>query len=365
MNNMKGLAASRGRNFLLVIYILSLACVSSTQQVEKSPNELFRIKRDGDGKWGYIDRTGKVIIAPQFDFARDFSEGLALVGKDGKHYFINDEGEIVIDSHEKIGNPAYEFLGDFAKGIAFVKVEGDLGNDRGYIDKMGKLVIRLKVEPTGNVTAVSPVNSVSRSLVRDVSGEQYLSIKVNGKYGYYDTKGKEIIRPQFDKASGFSEGLAIVKLNGKCGYIDKTGQITIPLQFDYVDDFSEGLAVVGIGDKYGYIDRTGSTVIKLQYDRGLRFFEGLAPVKKGEKTGYINHNGTMIITPQFDLAGEFSDGLAPVRVNNLWGYIDKAGNIVIEPRFDDAGSFSKGIALIEIDNKIGYINKECLFGWSA
>ena len=365
--NMKRLPTFRGSIFLLLSYIMLLACVSSTEQVEQSPNKLYRVKRAGDGKWGYIDRTGKVIIDPQFDAARDFSEGLAWVGKGGKYFFINGAGKIVIDSHEKLGNPIYDFVSDFTKGgIACVKVNDDFGNDVGYIDKIGRLVIRMKVEPNGNVTAIYPVNSASRSLSSDLSMEEsLLRLKVNEKYGYYDINGKEVIQPQFDGASGFSEGLAKVKLAGKYGYIDKTGQITIPPQFDYADDFSEGLAVVGIDDKYGYIDKMGIVVVKLQYDWGLQFVEGLAPVhiRKGENTGYINRNGTMVIAPKFDLGGEFSEGLAPVGVNNLWGYIDKTGKIVIEPRFDHAWSFSNGIAMIEIDNSIGYINRTGGYIW--
>ena len=32
------------------------------------------------GKYGFIDRTGKMVINPQFDNAYHFSDGLALVG---------------------------------------------------------------------------------------------------------------------------------------------------------------------------------------------------------------------------------------------------------------------------------------------
>ena len=32
-----------------------------------------------DGKWGYIDKKGKVVIEPQFDDASDFSEGFVKV----------------------------------------------------------------------------------------------------------------------------------------------------------------------------------------------------------------------------------------------------------------------------------------------
>ena len=32
-----------------------------------------------DGKWGYIDQTGEVVIEPVWDYAHSFSGGLAYV----------------------------------------------------------------------------------------------------------------------------------------------------------------------------------------------------------------------------------------------------------------------------------------------
>ncbi len=49
-----------------------------------------------DGKWGFIDKTGKVVIPLQYDYASNFSEGLALVKKDGKSGFVDKTGKAVI-----------------------------------------------------------------------------------------------------------------------------------------------------------------------------------------------------------------------------------------------------------------------------
>ncbi|WP_082226703.1 WG repeat-containing protein [Microscilla marina] len=35
-------------------------------------------------KWGFIDKTGKLVIAHEFDSAKSFSEGLTVVEKDNK-----------------------------------------------------------------------------------------------------------------------------------------------------------------------------------------------------------------------------------------------------------------------------------------
>lgn len=57
----------------------------------------FRIRENG--KWGYIDKDGNVVINPQFGFTWDFSEGLAVVRigdeKSGKYGYIDKTGKIV------------------------------------------------------------------------------------------------------------------------------------------------------------------------------------------------------------------------------------------------------------------------------
>ncbi|SFM37782.1 WG containing repeat-containing protein [Paenibacillus sp. 1_12] len=42
-----------------------------------------------EDKWGFIDNTGKEIVAVKFERAFDFSEGLAAVKVKGKWGFIN------------------------------------------------------------------------------------------------------------------------------------------------------------------------------------------------------------------------------------------------------------------------------------
>ncbi len=91
----------------------------------------------------------------------------------------------------------------------------------------------------------------------------------NKKFGYINTNGEFVIKPQFDDAENFGsqeeEPLALVRVGNKYGYIDKSGNYVISLQFDDADsfsiDFSEvpdkwafTLAKVKVGDKWGFID---------------------------------------------------------------------------------------------------------------
>ena len=53
------------------------------------------VKRWGKNKWGYIDKSGKKITAYDFDTADSFRDGVAWVGKDGKYYKIDRNGNLV------------------------------------------------------------------------------------------------------------------------------------------------------------------------------------------------------------------------------------------------------------------------------
>ncbi|MBU3187647.1 WG repeat-containing protein, partial [Clostridium estertheticum] len=82
-------------------------------------------------------------------------------------------------------------------------------------------------------------------------------IEIGGKWGFINKTGEIVIKPQFDFACNFSEGLAAIKVEGKSGFINKNGKIVIKPQFDNIYDdvssFHEGLAMVNIGGKWGFI----------------------------------------------------------------------------------------------------------------
>ena len=51
-----------------------------------------------------------------------------------------------------------------------------------------------------------------------------------GKWGYIDKTGREVIPCKYDSAVNFREGLAIVYKSGKWGFIDKTGRKVAPYE---------------------------------------------------------------------------------------------------------------------------------------
>ncbi len=74
--------------------------------------------RKGDfetGKYGFIDKTGEVVVPLEYDDAQNFSEGLAVVEKDGKWGYIDKTGKVVVPLGE------YDYAYPFSEGLAEVR----------------------------------------------------------------------------------------------------------------------------------------------------------------------------------------------------------------------------------------------------
>ena len=48
-----------------------------------------------DGKWGYVDTTGREVIAPKYDYVDFFEDGRAEVELDGQAFYIDKSGNRV------------------------------------------------------------------------------------------------------------------------------------------------------------------------------------------------------------------------------------------------------------------------------
>ncbi len=288
--------------------------------------------------YGYVNVLGEFVVPPQFQFAGDYSEGLALVSLDGKRFgFINRLGQVAIPFD-------YSFATPFAGGLTvagLLPAEGVTESEQVvYLDRAG-----LNIFGEQTFAAGQPFS------------DGLAAVKVEGgKFGYIDRSGEVVVPAEFDFALAFSEGLAPVLENDRVGYINRTGSLVIPVQYDAGGLFSEGLAAVAISGTVGYIDHSGEYVVEPTLERGSPFIDGLAAVSVEGAESYIDASGeAVIMEPAFTNAQEFSEGLAAVRVDELFGYMSTRGELAIAPQFTVANPFRQGLAMVETADSWGVI----------
>ena len=144
-------------------------------------------------KWGF-KHNNNVVIPAQYDWAGEFSEGLAQVIINGKYGHIDKNGAIVVPAK-------YDNAGFFKNGLALVQIKGRWG----YIDKTGNLVISARFDNAWEFN-------------KDLA-----KVEIKGKYSFIDKTGRVVIPAIYDDAWGFVNGKCHVTAYGRRFYIDRYG----------------------------------------------------------------------------------------------------------------------------------------------
>jgi hypothetical protein len=332
----------------------------------KPADPLFRFVRNG--KAGYIDASGKVIIAASLPASDnsfgEFHEGLLAVKDDHGYRYVDRSGKVIFHSDAWL---AFDFSEGFAPASQYAGFPDDKFPKWGFIDRTGQFAVAPQYQW---------VDPFSEGLARvSVSSEV-------GTTGYIDSHGQFVIPPRLTYGASFHEGRAAVIISGPCritnggscaraafqptepratydcryAFIDKRGEPISDLRFDDAEDFSEGLAPIRIGNQWGFVDLSGQIAIPPRFQSAELFSEGLAVVEEDGKKGFIDHTGNYVIRPQFEAADGFSEGFAVVSKSDgpgIWTsrFIDKTGKSAFPRAFPTASGFTYGLASVALDRK--------------
>lgn len=139
----------------------------------------------------FVDSQG-ALMEGRFEAARDFSEGLAPVRVGRKWGYVDKSGRVVV-------GPRFDDAETFSDGLARVRV----GELFGYVDAGGKLVIPARFKDADNFSdGLAPV------------AERGTDDDGDGFYYYIDRRGATAIKGPYAVASHFFKGLAHVRLRG-------------------------------------------------------------------------------------------------------------------------------------------------------
>jgi hypothetical protein len=270
-----------------------------------APNDYEFIFHDGlarfhtpsgqERKYGYMDKTGRVVIPPQFHASGHFSEGLAWIEVLRERWlygFIDKTGKIVIEP-QFVYQPR-----DFIDGLA--KVIGQ--KESGFIDRTGGFRIHVGYEQSDDFFSEGLLAAVIQG---DAPRGVYL--KRDGRVAFEipfwqqrTAHQRSLYTIRRQQLAPFSEGLAPVLSFNKIGFIDRAGKVVVEPLFRGTNGFSEGLAavkIIGSDGQYvwGYIDRTGKFAVTPQFRDAKPFAGGLAHVSTADgKRQLIDRSGKVI-----------------------------------------------------------------------
>ncbi|MCQ5129692.1 WG repeat-containing protein [Butyricicoccus faecihominis] len=289
-----------------------------------------------NGKWGYINESGDMVIQPKYDWAGPFGEGVAVVGLLATEtYGAGTDYESTADYYELYllseNGSAKQLMSDpFGEGATPMQyyvdgIEGGSIESDGYEWFCQNGVINVNGTPF------------------DANGNE---IKVNGTLDdqyieFYTMTGPCVggVIPMY--------GDSAVEGGGQAFFMDKNGKITrkFPRYSEsnitvvYAPEQDRIVAAKGRYDEegnwiggWGAMDMNGNWAVQPVYDgfrymmRGQFFCDGLMVVNDASgKYGAIDRNGKVVIPLQYEFMSSFSEGMCAVKQNGTFYYIDVTG----------------------------------------
>lgn len=198
--------------FIFAVSAIVICACSGNKDREKTENQAIIAINDENE----MSRTSDEVCG-LFDAPEDYREGVKSYEENGKYGFKDTSGNIVIPA-------IYDYVGCFNEGLVSVTVNGKTG----FINHSGEMVIPAVYEYG---------NYFSQGLA---------CVSKNGKYGYINKHGKVVIDFLYDRGWDFWEpdGFAAVEKNGKQGLIDRNGEIVMPIQYESAASTNNGVAVI-------------------------------------------------------------------------------------------------------------------------
>lgn len=281
---------------------------------------------------GFTDLQGQLVIPLQFPEVLSFSDGRAAVTTlvDSAFFFGN-----YIDTLGNILFPPDRFQRTmpYADGYAAA-----MRYERwGIIDRDGNEIVPFAFE---NIT--NPDHGVTLAGNNDDEPSMALFVLPAQSPRRQISPATPFI---YQPLASISEGRIGVLRDGKQGFLDLAGNEVIPCIYDEVGAFLRGRTMVRQGGLYGIIDTLGRTVLPIEYhshaSRGIKYayFDGLALVEKDYRYGFVDLDGHFVVPLILQSAYPFSEGTAAVQKDGLWGYIDSTGNLTLPIIFDRASPF--------------------------
>ena len=284
-----------------------------------------------DGQMGVIDKSGNVIIEPQYQ-------------------------------NMQIPNPSED---------VFICLYDYNSQTKEYnskvVNKDGKDILT----KYSGVQAIANNNTSINNLYQT----GILMYKENGKYGTISLDGKKITKPIYDSIETleYKDGILKVSKDGLYGLIDLNGNEIVEAKYNsivadgyYNQNYDKAGYIVNIktdtGYRYGYINYRGKQVLDTIYTNIKRITENkseedfyLITYKNGQ-VGLIK-NGQTIIDNQYEkLEYDSTNNIIMIQKNGDQGVYDLSGNMILPIQYDEITFMGSYINAMQDGNLLVFDN---------
>lgn len=275
------------KNYFFCLFVLLFISCKNDSSFPTVTQVAF--KASESDKYGMMDLDGDILFEDKFENKPSVAvNGIFSIDNDDKiKYYLASSDPKPINDEEYIRG------GYYSEGlIPVVKPESPIS----FINKEGKEVFTLKSIGDDNITAVYSYFSDGLMLFKTSKK----------KYGYINSQGDVVIKPIYDLANIFNEGVAIVgkKQNDTMKYllIDKSGEEIAKLKSDDLHENSKMVFYNGVLIGTNKIFNKKGEVIYRASDKNtpISQYNGYITVREDRKYGVINLEGDEIIEPIFD-----------------------------------------------------------------
>lgn len=229
------------------------------------------------GKYGLVDTLNKVHEA-LWDWISDVDDnGIAVVKRGSLFGLLRAPGQIILPLEYDyvkpcaasvflvVKNNLYGFY-DAATGCFITDVAYDYNPAREPAYYSNGRLFKLIVDEEVAMADANGHISIAYGRYDDIffAREDMIRVVKNGRYGFVDRKLKSVIPPDYEKASDFAMGQAIVVKKGSSSIIDKTGKAIFSCKDCEMSAFA-GHYLLETGDMKGLLDANGSWLLQPVY----------------------------------------------------------------------------------------------------
>ena len=255
------------------------------------------------GKVGVINTSGEIIISPEYNYIQipNPTKDVFICSKNNESVTLNSKGEIIFTGFNEVTAISVTgAIGDIPFEKTILRYKQD--DMYGLINMDGKIITKAIYEK---------IESVPYK-------EGEILVEQNGKLGVVNSKGVELVAPNYDTIIGD-------------GYYNQA-------------DYKDAGYIVGIKQEnkylYGYLSNDGKEILMCEYDEITRLNQieendVYLILSKAGKKGLVKNGKTVLDNSYEQIEYDSTIELIKVKQNELYGITNLNGEIILPVEYKD------------------------------